>query len=165
MLRNHLPQISLIGISSCDGLSWESVLSLMRETTIATIFNNEEDEELRISAIEYLSYINPESRLIDILSHDSLLHRLVELLSSGPSLQNDLWFLRELTERGYPDLVVKAGVIDVIIGLFDSFTMNSKFLSSDILEMIATHSRPHLLKVSLSPPSSILSSVSFFGDH
>jgi hypothetical protein len=90
ILGNHRPRIPSIAIRNCRRVRLESVLSLLREITIPTIFLNDDDEELQISSVDNLAssipiYPSLEENVFitDLLTPDSLVQRLVGLLALG----------------------------------------------------------------------------------
>jgi hypothetical protein len=133
MLRNC--QILSIGIRYCEGVSLESVLSLLKEVTIPTIFNSDATQELQISALGALHFsipYTPQSEIPQIsefLTNESLLKRLVELLAHKNRFRNTLIdFLNHIARSGYHRLVVAAGVVPVLVRHFESFRENEEEL-------------------------------------
>jgi hypothetical protein len=127
MLVNYQPQIPSIGICDCDRVNLENVLTLLEEITIPTIFSNK-NEMLRRSALQALVfslpylYSEPHRQVIRLLSHKSLLKRLVELVSLNNSVRDDVFSLfTAMLDRGYLHPVVDSGIIPAIIRHFDSF--------------------------------------------
>jgi hypothetical protein len=154
MLRNHRPRISSMSLLYCDGLTLGSVLLLLRETTIPTIFNNE-DEELWThalrdlsSSIPYSSSTEEEIFVTDLLTHESLLERLVELFSIRNRSRSPLISLFEcVAEDGFPHLVEDSQVVPVMLDHLNSFD-NTEILSAFLfLETLSsnTNSQHHLL--------------------
>jgi hypothetical protein len=150
MLINYRPQIASIGISRCGKVSGESVLSLLKEITIPTIFNSEEDEELRISALENLDssiqyvYLLEGPRICEFFCRESLLERLVELLALGNQQQSELIaFFYSLVQKGYHRLVVKAGVIPILVHHCNSLHEKDFCRTISLLIALHCHSNHH----------------------
>jgi hypothetical protein len=125
MLMDHRSQIASIGIRYCQGITLESVLSLLREITIPTIFNSDENEELQTSALNGLSDSIPlivfDESVENFLRSESLLERLVAQFPPA----NGVWlalisFIKSL-QREYHRLVVDSGFLSVLIRQFHSF--------------------------------------------
>jgi hypothetical protein len=156
MLKSHRPRIASIGICDCDGMNLESVLSLLRESTIPTIFNSDNNEELRISALENLTHSIPYSdnyenlQISEFLASESLLERLVELLVHKKNRfvsYSLIRFLDDLVERGYHQFVVSVGVVPTLIQNCNSFNERELNLQFDFLESLSSHRhcQQHLL--------------------
>jgi hypothetical protein len=123
MLMSRHPRIPVIAI--CDyGVSWDSILTLLREFTIPTIFN-EDDPESQVSAIHALCYIlaNPyvaDYHIQGILNSSFLLQRLAKLLATNPneSIRFTLMrFFGQLADRGYHRVLIDSGAISTAIRL------------------------------------------------
>jgi hypothetical protein len=132
MLRNHCPRIASVEISFC-GVRFQSVLSLLREITIPTIFNSYGNEELQIDAlenllhsIEYTSSEEDSVSLKNFLISELLLERLVERFPFRSRSWIPLSSLfRTMASSGYHLLLIEAGVLTVLIRHFHSFDQNS----------------------------------------
>jgi hypothetical protein len=125
LLMNHRPRISSIGIRYCR-VDIDSVMSLLKETTIPTILNA--DEDLQIDALTNFSCSIPNSTRIDIsdvtelLSHESLLERLVGHLSVRNRVRAAaISFFADLAEKGHNWLVFARDVVPVLVHHCDSF--------------------------------------------
>jgi hypothetical protein len=156
MLMNHHPAIPLICIHSCAGVSWENLVSLLRGNTIPRIFNNEDQELQRLALVHLDCFIYSVSsnsplgenpRILDLLSHNSLLGRLIEFVPTNARLGR--WvslILLELARYGYHRHVVDAGAIPVFVrSSHSSKTPDGHFLM--LLEVLSSHPQyhPHLL--------------------
>jgi hypothetical protein len=152
MLLNNKPRIASIGLH-CEEVSTERSLSLLKEINIPTILDSD-DEELQSFALDTFrhmvshTYLHHDSVLTDIFSHNSLLERLLKILADSA---DDPFCILEIFENVVPrlsdSLVVNAGVVPVLIRLFDSFGPCARFstmLLFDELSMTPTHDR-HLL--------------------
>jgi hypothetical protein len=151
VLIKHQPQILSIGLSVCERLSWDSVITLLTEITIPTILNNK-DYMMRRSALEHFIYTIPDPyfdisgvpHVISFFAHNPFLNRLVELVSLNDRLRDAIISLfKALSERGYKQSVVDSGVIPVIIRLFNSFTTLEQKEVLSILNFVTSHG--HLL--------------------
>jgi hypothetical protein len=144
MLLNHRPQIESIGIINCDDVSWESVLSLLKEITIPNLFTIK-DEEFIISAMDNLLISTGSlENAFDLITCHSLLHRLVELYSrvnSCPVRARVLVFMLQVSKWGYSDQVIESGIVPVVIQLFDSLDEEAK--SCSLLLFTAKLLQPH----------------------
>jgi hypothetical protein len=123
MLLNHHPRIPFIILKDCKELSWGSHLSLLREITIPTIFNETEPIS-KVAAIQVLSSLVTDTllsnhHLLDLLNTDSLLERLVHLLShqQDPLLRISLiHFLCDLVlKRNFHHIVANAGALSAVV--------------------------------------------------
>jgi hypothetical protein len=145
MLKNRHPQISSIGIRSCQRVRFESVLSLLREITIPTIFLNE-DENLQISAVDNFSSCLPSfasteggDLIQDLLTHEFLLERMVGLLASRNRVRPRVIDLfRQLVRNGNHDLVVNAGVVPALIHHFEPINEDEVFSSLLLLQTLSS---------------------------
>jgi hypothetical protein len=153
MLLNHRPRIPSIGIAYCESVSSENVLSLLSEIIIPTILISDGDEELFISAIENLtssiSYFDDQENpdFNRLLAHTSLLNRLVSLVTccSHAVRPKILILFHLIVAIGYPRRVVAAGVVPILVRLFNSLNEDEKHTSLSVVEALAlTHPR-HVL--------------------
>jgi hypothetical protein len=169
MLRNHRPRIPSIGIRYCERVRLESVMSLLREIAIPTIFHNDDDEELQISALKNLSfsigYTSTEDSLSieNFLTQETLLQRLGSLLASRIRIWSDVFpFFRSVAENGYHSVMVDAAVIPTLIDFFNLFDISGRSKLFQLLELLTSKTnchchllssgilsifRPHLLNV------------------
>jgi Leucine-rich repeat (LRR) protein len=159
MLRDHRPRISLIGILYCERVRSESVLSLLRETTIPTILNNNDDEELLLFGVDNLAvsipchfHPSPEGEIFvtNLLTHDLLLQRLVDLLALRNGVRQSLIdFFRRVVHKSndHDRLMVAVGVVPVLLRDFDSFCEGEIFSSLSFLNDLCskTNLQHHLL--------------------
>jgi hypothetical protein len=153
MLINHHPRIPSIEIGSCQLVSVDSAMRLLREITIPQIFNTE-DPDLRDSAIQTLTFsipftftfpFAPNPAVIEFLSSNPLLERLVGMLSLNESIRTKIVSLFQNVARcGYQNFVIDAGAIPVILTTFHSFSPYEKY-NSFLLFHILTTSNPHHL--------------------
>jgi hypothetical protein len=147
MLRNHRPRVPSVCIQDCEGVSWESVLSLLRETTIPTICSNDEDEKLQINSIDDLYFATELASgvvipgIADLFLHNSLLERFISLMahSTYPVRFLSLEMLRRMASRGHDRRMIDAGVVPVLVRLFDSFDEQEKDYSLSLLASLSSH--------------------------
>jgi hypothetical protein len=165
MLRNHRPQIPSIGISGCEGVSVESVLVLLGDVTIPTILDEAGGFELQDSAffnfcISIESFVDEESdQMRSFISRNSLLERLISHVSAGKGPKDSaLAVLEAICSRGCDRQLVGAGVVPLLVRLFNSFDDSEKsyslmilldlsnfpqhFFTSGVLSLF----RPHLIR-------------------
>jgi hypothetical protein len=116
MLMNHRPRITAIAISDCEYLSWQSQLSLLRQVIIPAIFD-ETDPETQVAAMQVLcehssDHFFPQQRLADLVNTDSLLVRLVDLMSTADHLRSHVMnFFTDLVQRGYRKALTDVGAL------------------------------------------------------
>jgi hypothetical protein len=153
MLLNHRPRIPSVGIYACQRLSWDIIISLLREITIPTILDDALDEDLRTSAIMNLSFSFPrssstDSHFIDLLSHDSLLEQLIQLLSVKNKVrQKILTLLVDRMSHEHPHLIFEARAAHTIVLNFHSFNDEEKVQAVRLLYFLSDTPkyRQHLL--------------------
>jgi hypothetical protein len=156
MLMNHRPQIPSVAVCSCEGVSEDILLSLLREITIPAIFN-EGDEDLQICALKDLSdsipYFSDEDDdnelfVSNLLTHDSLSQRLVALLRLRNRMHLSLIsFFQTIVGNGYPHLVVDMAVVPVLVHQYETFNLSEMTHLLRLLKVLSSQPscQEHLL--------------------
>jgi hypothetical protein len=137
ILMKNRPQVGSVCLHNCPRVSAENSFLLLREITIPTIFNGDEDERLQISALHHLSQSIPhtpysENPLIsDFFSHESLLQRLVDLLAlKSRSRSSLISFFHHLAQSGYSRLLIEVGIVPLLIRNFAFFICEEEIYSA-----------------------------------
>jgi hypothetical protein len=126
-------------------------LSLLREITIPTILNSDGDEELRISALRHMTVSidfgdEDDPRIIELLSHQSLLEQLLALVPfCSRSVRSGIFELLAVVPRGCHQKVVESGIVPLLVRLFSSFDEQETSSSISLLRRLAITHPHHLL--------------------
>jgi hypothetical protein len=140
MLMNRRPRIQSFGILECQGVSAESVLSLLREINVPTIFNSAGEE---LSALMNLTFSIPllgsDSNNLYLEFFQSLINPFVELLSRSQLTQYVLMFyFSHLAYCGYHRLLVEGGVVPILVRLFSSYDRGEIEFCTSILQILSS---------------------------
>jgi hypothetical protein len=142
MLMSHRPGIQSFGIFECQGVSVQSVLSLLREINVPTIFNSA-GEEFSLDALMNLTFSIPDlgrdSDNLYLQFLQSLINPFVELLSRRQLTQYALiYYFSHLAYCGYHRLLVEGGVVPIMVRHFSSYDRGEIEFCTSLFQILSS---------------------------